>query len=99
MKPASILRLFGISALPCAVLALAACQPQPEPEGKDNTNDSCGMSAWQQALGHPIAQQSFPPEINLRAYQTGSALTRDYRQDRLNVEYNAQGVIVRLWCG
>ncbi|MBB3692648.1 I78 family peptidase inhibitor [Sphingomonas sp. BK580] len=35
----------------------------------------------------------------VRRYATGDALTMDYRADRLNVETDARGTIVRLSCG
>jgi len=35
----------------------------------------------------------------VRRYATGDALTMDYRADRLNVETDARGTIVKLSCG
>ncbi len=76
-----------------AALSLAACKPEEPPK------DACGAAASQGVLGQNIAATSFANDANIRAYQEGSPLTRDYRLDRMNVEYDATGVIIRVWCG
>lgn len=42
----------------------------------------------QELIGHP-----------LRAYQTGDGLTKDWRPERCNIEYDAQSRIVSVWFG
>lgn len=39
-------------------------------------------------IGHPI-----------RVYKTGDPLTKDWRPDRVNIETDAEGIIVKVWFG
>lgn len=76
-----------------ALALLAACQPKEKPA------DECGASGMQSLLGTPIAAATFPNDGTTRIYEEGSPLTRDYRLDRLNIEYDKGGAIIRVWCG
>lgn len=73
---------------------LAACQPDQKP-----VPDNCGASGMQGLIGTPVAAAAFPSGGTARIYQEGAPLTKDYRLDRLNVEYDKAGTIIRIWCG
>ena len=81
------------------ILVLAACVPE-EPNLAVPTEDACGAAALQQLLGAPVADQDFAGiGAARRIMADGSPMTMDYRADRLNVTYDAQGRITRIWCG
>lgn len=87
-----------------AVISLAACTapgaglPSPSPAG------TCDAAAVQDLVGKPHdthraeAQRRAHAGL-VRSYATGAALTMDYRADRLNIETDAGGRIVKLSCG
>jgi hypothetical protein len=81
-----------------AILILAACVPE-EPNIALPAEDACGAAALQQLLGAPVADQDFSAIAARRIMADGSPMTMDYRADRLNVTYDAQGRITRIWCG
>lgn len=64
----------------------------------------CDANAAQSLVGRPadaaVAEaQRLSGARTVRRYVTGSPLTMDFRPDRLNVETNAAGTIVKLGCG
>lgn len=82
-----------------AVLLLAACVPEP-PATALPSEDACGAAALQSLLGAPVADQDFTGMGQVqRVMADGSPMTMDYRADRLNVTYDGQGRITRIWCG
>lgn len=84
--------------LPCAVAALvilSACLPATPPP----TEDSCGAVDLQNLVGQPLDRQAFDGiGAAQRIMPDGSAMTMDYRADRLNVTYDGQNRITRIWC-
>ena len=85
---------------------VAACAPQPASpaDGPTRTGTGCDAAAVQHLVG--AAADTTAPEAlrlsgarTLRRYVTGDMLTMDYRADRLNVETDATGKIVKLTCG
>lgn len=81
------------------VLALAvglmACSPSEEP-----ARDACGAAGMQDLVGQSrdvLAAMTLP--AGTRVIEPGTKVTRDYRPDRLNIEIDAAGVIVRVACG
>lgn len=92
-------------ALPLVVLA-AACTPHPAPPASDQaqSDTGCDAAAVQQFVGRPadtVASEALrlSGAKVLRRYKTGDMLTMDLRADRLNVETDAGGTIVRVHCG
>ncbi|KTT74639.1 I78 family peptidase inhibitor [Sphingomonas endophytica] len=64
----------------------------------------CDANSAQPLIGQPAATaiaeaQRRSGARTVRRYVTGAALTMDFRPDRLNVETDGGGTIVRLACG
>ena len=83
-----------------AALILGACATtEPKPvAGK------CDAATVQDLVGKPLAQHEAEAKRRagagtVRSYVTGSALTMDYRENRLNIETDAGGTIIKLSCG
>ncbi len=83
-----------------AALALGACATtDAAPQG-----GKCDATAVQDLVGKPLAANEADAKKRagagaVRSYATGAALTMDYREDRLNIETDANGTIVKLSCG
>lgn len=79
--------------LTLSLAALGACvsgEPESDAPG-------CGADALQSRVGTPVAQHDFAD--GTRIIPPGTAVTMDYRSDRLNVETDEDGVITRIYCG
>jgi hypothetical protein len=82
-----------------AMLFLIACMPET-PQVSTPADNACGAANLQGLLGQPVAQQDFSGLGGAqRIMAEGSAMTMDYRADRLNVTYDSRGRITRIWCG
>lgn len=91
---------------PIALLALAACTQTPAPATADPASGAqCDATPVQDRIGRtgdPATVESAKAASGartVRRYESGSALTMDFRPDRLNVEVDAGGKIVKLTCG
>lgn len=79
------------------VLALGACAAEtvePLPE------DTCGAAGLARLVGQDmsaLAAMTFPDTTRFIAPDT--AITMDYRAERLNFDLDGAGVITRIWCG
>jgi hypothetical protein len=86
-----------------ALLALAACVeqgPAEPPAPVDPGPDACGASWLQGFVGKDesiLAATTFA--VPVRILRPGMAVTMDYSPGRLNVELDARGRIVRVYCG
>ena len=83
-------------------LGLAACTPQTPPPSPPTMPgpDACGASDLQYLLGQPRdALERENISAPTRILPPGTAMTMDHRPDRLNVELDAGGDILRIWCG
>lgn len=82
------------------LMSLAACtQPPMERERPPAPSDACGASKFQGLVGQPrqaLTAISLPEAS--RVIGPDMAVTADYSPDRLNVEYDAAGVILRISC-
>jgi len=85
----------------CLVVGLAGCAaktPIATPPAMPGP-DACGASDLQHLLGQP--RKTLEGEnitAPMRILPPGSAMTMDYRPDRVNVELDAGGDILRIWC-
>jgi len=77
---------------------LAACQSTAVPF--EPVSDACGSLKYLSKVGmnsDDIRPDTFPPEV--RIIYPNTAVTRDYRADRLNVHVNDKGRVERIACG
>ncbi|MEM9797743.1 MAG: I78 family peptidase inhibitor [Pseudomonadota bacterium] len=82
---------FGIA----LILALPACQPVEAPAEED----LCGAANYQSLIGANIAAVTLPADLNARVIGPDTAVTMDFVLERLNVEFDAAGIIQRVRCG
>jgi hypothetical protein len=83
-----------------ALLPLAACMPGEEATPAPPGEDACGAAALQDLVGEPVAGHEFDSNNRpVRIIPPGTAVTMDFNPERLNVETDADGVIVRIYCG
>lgn len=88
-----------IGAILVTASALAACVDT----GAEATGD-CDAAAYQSLIGAPVAEAE---AVAARAANPGdvrvigpdTAVTMDYREDRLNFTIDASGRITRAYCG
>lgn len=87
--------------------ALAGCAsdrgtPSPRPAPAPAT---CDAAAMQSLVGTPAAAivdaeaKRQTGAALVRRYTTGAMLTMDFRADRLNIESDAAGMVVKVSCG
>lgn len=102
MKSHLILPLAGAA----AALALSACQTTKSAETPPMENpDACGASKASAFVGQELtaatrmAIQDRTGASNIRWIAPNTAVTMDYRADRLNVNYNEQNIISSITCG
>ena len=101
----------SVSSASVVQVALAGCAPKvaapvaATPEaGAEAPGTRCDAGAaaalvGRQADASEAEAQRLSGARTVRRYTTGVAVTMDYRPDRLNVETNADGTIVKLSCG
>ncbi|UWQ21966.1 I78 family peptidase inhibitor [Jannaschia sp. W003] len=78
------------------LLALAACAgAPPEPTAAD----PCGATGYAGLVGRNIAAVTLPADLNARIIRPDTAVTMDFRPDRLNVDVQSDGTITGLRCG
>lgn len=78
-----------------AVLTLAACHPAAPPSGPDE----CGAAALQHLRGQPVQDAPALPGMAVRIIGPDTAVTMDFRPDRLNIEHDHDRIITRVFCG
>lgn len=74
-------------------LGLMACVAAPG-------QDTCGAAGMQDMVGKDstvLAAMTFP--AGTRVIEPGTAVTEDYRPDRLNFDIDQSGTITGIWCG
>ena len=78
------------------ILVLAACQVEPvaSPQPSD-----CGADAYQSLVGAQLAAVTLPADLNARIIGPDTAITMDFRPDRLNIEVEESGWIMAVYCG
>lgn len=80
----------------------------PAPDfAEDSTGDNsvdpnafCGANAMGYLVGQPVEEVDLDSlHGNIRLIYPDTAITRDYRRERLNLDLSEAGVILRPWCG
>lgn len=99
---------FFLLAPALAAIALAGCIPAstaPEAVTPVAGGDQCGASRVQRYVGSEATDAAIAAITResgaqtIRRYNTGDAVTMDYRADRLNIEVGSDRRIVVLRCG
>lgn len=65
----------------------------------DGSVDSCGANRYADLVGQTNPSISVPEGTTYRAYGPGDPVTRDFRLDRINFEYDRGGKLLRVSCG
>ncbi|MEM8978396.1 MAG: I78 family peptidase inhibitor [Pseudomonadota bacterium] len=77
---------------------LTACAPLKAPE--QTLPDTCNRASLTTYLDQPVTSLETVLLLQpVRVIRPNQAVTKDYREDRLNIHLNADDVIVRLSCG
>lgn len=90
MKPAIFL---------APLLLLAACVPAEPPVVEEPPRDACGAPRYEVLIGQPatvLTDMTFP--AGTRIIQPGSAVTMDFRPDRLNIEIGQNQRVEKVAC-
>lgn len=78
---------------------LAGCVLEETPPASD-LPPSCGAEALSGLVGQPRAvADAMRFDVPVRIIGPGQAVTMDYLANRLNITYNALGIIDRVYCG
>ena len=86
-------------ALILAATALAACEPAYVEPTPPPVVDECGAAGYQGLIGQPrtaLSAMNFP--LGTRVIGPEDMVTADFRPDRLNIEYGANGRITKVSC-
>ena len=59
----------------------------------------CDARDFRPLVGTNVASATLPTGPMLRAYSVDDIVTQEYIPQRTNVVFDADGVIVRVWCG
>lgn len=85
-----------------AVLSLTACQNHAESAKNAESvqqPDTCQAASFNYLIGKPASVlDGMRFAQPMRHIAPNTAVTMDYRAERLNVESNEKGVITRLYC-
>jgi hypothetical protein len=84
---------------PAADETVAKPVAQPETQPAEMDDDLCKASEYQSLIGANVAAVTLPADLFHRIYKEGDAVTKDYRQDRLNIVTDENGVIIEVKCG
>ncbi|MFT5341663.1 MAG: hypothetical protein ACI9BH_000876 [Paracoccaceae bacterium] len=59
----------------------------------------CGADQMQELVGQSLTTNDNVFHDSARIIPPNSAVTQDFRPDRMNVNLDEDGVIIRIWCG
>lgn len=88
-----------VAGLLAPVLLAVACVPEPAPAPEQPPVDQCNAARFEVLVGQSatvVKDMTFP--ANTRIIQPNSAVTMDYRPDRLNVEIGDNQRIAKVSC-
>lgn len=60
--------------------------------------EPCGANAFRQVVGKQIGNVTVPADRDVRIIGPDTAVTMDYRPDRLNFDVDGQGKVLRVHC-
>jgi hypothetical protein len=90
-------------------LALAACAQTPPPAEetpvRGDTGYTCNAESLAELVGQPATAELGTAALDrsgsrsLRWIQPGTAVTMDYRQDRLNIHLDERNAVTKFTCG
>lgn len=73
-----------------------ARQAEPPAVAPPAEGDTCGAGVHAERVGTPVADMEVP--AGARVIRPDSIVTQDFRQDRLNIQVDAQGTITGFRC-
>ncbi len=89
-----------------SILLVAGCGPAGESAGdvpprlEEAGPDECGMAENEALIGQPVsAFDEAAWEKPVRIIPPGGIVTMEYNPQRLNIDLDSRGQIVRFWCG
>lgn len=95
MRPAVLLSPLVIAACVAGVASPDSGGITPPPPA-----GTCGAPALQGLIGQSeTVLQAMTFAVPVRIIHPGTAVTMDYREDRLNIEIDAEGKISHIRCG
>ena len=96
----------AVAVLPLALMACTTSEPVgPTPPIRKPMDGTCDASAMQEHVGHTATEKSGAILLQLSGARTlrwappRTAVTMDYRPDRLTVDYDDDMKITRISCG
>lgn len=88
---------IGMALALCA--GIAGCSETESGAEAGTGEDSCGASAYQTRIGQPVTELGLTAGDKLRILGPGQPMTMDFRPDRMNIETDSAGQILRVFCG
>jgi hypothetical protein len=101
--------------LPLTLLLLASCACTPAAEEETPPTQmteeepgnligppargDCGAEDYQGFVGSPLAAISYPSDLRPRIIEPGMAYTMEHNPERMNIEVDEAGTVVRVYCG
>ena len=61
--------------------------------------DACSAADYQSLTGARLAAVTLPADLNIRIIGPGQVVTTDYDAERLNIDVDVVGNIIRVYCG
>lgn len=77
----------------------AAAPESAEVPGKRCDSNAAASLVGKQAVDVAAEALRLSGAGSIRQYRTGDAVTQDFRADRLNIETDANGAVVKFSCG
>ena len=69
------------------------------PEAEFEVLSACLDDTQMALVGQPVAQARAILPPTARIIGPDDIFTQDYRPTRVNADYNAAGIVTRMWCG
>lgn len=63
------------------------------------SDDACDRRGYLSLIGTNIAAVTLPASEDIRAFAESDLVTQDFVQTRTNLVYDANGTIIRVYCG